>query len=87
MWIFIILAIVTLIFMGITVFNSDDMVEGSLLSACVLLLGLCVIGAVGFPLSAATNGLFPDYSKGERVGYVVNTSIEGIIWKTNEVQM
>lgn len=85
MWIFITLAVLGLIVA--VCFTRDDIVEGIILSFLVLSAGAGCAGLIGIPLSAATSGLFPDYGKGERVGYIVKTSTKGIIWKTNEIQM
>lgn len=39
------------------------------------------------PLCAATGGLLPGYSEGERVGYITKASTKGVFWKTNELQV
>ena len=83
MWTLIILALITLIVAVVVFLNCNDWFEGSLLVVLILIIGF-LFSMILLPI---TSGLFPNYGKGERVGYIVNTSTEGIIWKTNEIQM
>lgn len=61
--------------------------EKSAYAMTALVLAACVAGLVFYPLCGVTGGLFPNYSEGDRLGYITKASRKGIIWTTNEVEM
>ncbi len=68
--------------------EPKDWVFGSLvglLTAAVLAFFLSIV--VAAPLCKLGSGLWPDYSVGERTGYVTKLSYTGVIWKTWEVEL
>lgn len=91
MWyiaVLIILFIVSLLFIHQSSKDRFRPSEYFLIGALFSLSGILLLSVITFyPVVAATTGLLPNYSKGERIGFITKISYEGVIWKTNELQM
>lgn len=91
MWYFILLGLIAVVgFLTFTIFSvKDGDSELFFFGNFVLFVVLGLFGLVTFyPVIKSTTGFWPNYSIGERVGYVTKISLQkGIIWKTTEGQM
>ena len=73
----------TLVIIGLDV-PSDERLFSWIVIGLILLV---FFSPVFFILPPLTGGFMPDYSSGERTGYVTKISKRGMFWQTNEAQL
>jgi len=51
-------------------------------------LALCLVSVLVFkPTAKLTGGFYPQYSVGERIGFITKASTKGILFRTNEIDV
>lgn len=65
----------------------EDVALGCLAGLATTAIAGLMLGGLAVPLCQATDGLWPEYSVGQRTGYLTKMSRVGVIWKTHEVEL